>query len=110
LAVHSQDVAQVPELLQGLGAPALRRGDPAARAAPPFGALGPLLGLALPGHVDGEGPAVELQHSLLEDGGGGEEEQSPDHGEGPVLEAPEPGTAQAAAALVLPRAQLLQTA
>lgn len=113
LALHSQGVAEVVELLQGLLTPAPLGRDPAARTGPSLGALrglGPVLCLPLLAHVDGEGPAVELQHSLLEHRSGGEEEQGPDDGDGALLEAPGPWAAETTAALVLPRLQLLQTA
>lgn len=105
-------MAELLQLLQGLLTPALLRRDGAASTDPPLGAvrdLGPVLGLPLLVHVDGESPAVKLQHSLLENGRGGEEEEGPDDGEGPLHEAPGARATKAPAALVLPRPQPLQT-
>lgn len=106
LPVHSQYVAEFLQLLQGLLTPALLSGDPAARTDPSLGPLRSLctvFRLPLLVHVDGEGPAVKLQHSLLEDRGGGEEEEGPDDGEGSLLQAPGPRPTDTATALVLPR-------
>lgn len=108
----SQNVAELLQLLQGLLTPALLRRDPAAPTDSSLGAirnLGPVLSLPLLVHIDREGPAVKLQHSLLEDRGGGEEEECPDDGEGPILEASGPRTTETPSALVLPLAQPLQT-
>lgn len=105
-------MAELLQLLQGLPTPALLCRDPTAPTDPSFRAvwnLGPILGLSLLVHIDREGPAVKLQHSLLENRGGGEEEEGPDDGEGPLLEAPGPRTTETPMALVLPCTQPLQT-
>lgn len=102
-------MAELLQLLQRPPAPAPLQGDPAAPAGAAPGGLAALLAAALLVHVDREGPAVELQHSLLEDGGRGEEEQGPDGGEGPLLEGFGSWATQTTTALVLPHPQLLQT-
>lgn len=110
--VHSQYVAKLLQLLQGLLTPALLCRDPASPTDPSLRAvwnLGPVFCLPHLVHIDREGPAVKLQHSLLENRGGGEEEEGPDDGEGPLLEALWPRATETATALVLPRPQPLQT-
>jgi len=109
---HSQYVAELLQLFQRLLTPAPLRGDPTARAGPSLRAVwsfGPVLAAHLLPHVDREGPAVKLQHSLLEDRGRREEQEGPDGGEGPLLEASGPRPMQSTTALVLPRPQPLQT-
>lgn len=71
---YSQDVAKLLQLLQGLLTPALLCRDPTAPADPSLGAvwnLNPVFGLSFLVHVDRKGPAVKLQHSLLENRGRG---------------------------------------
>ncbi len=105
-------MAELLQLLQGLLTPALLCRDPAAPTDPSLGAvwnLSPVLGLPLLVHIDREGPAVKLQHSFLKSRGGGEEEEGPDDGEGPLLEAFGPRATETATALVLPRPEPLQT-
>lgn len=112
LFVHSQYVAELLQLLQSLLTPALLCWDRTARTDPSIWAvwnLGPVLGLPLLVHIDGEGPAVKLQHSLLENRRGGEEEEGPDDGEGPLLQSPGSRTTEITTTLVLPRPQPLQT-
>lgn len=102
-------MAELLQVFQGLLTPALLHGDPAAPAGPAIGSLGGVLTAALPVHVDREGPAVKLQHSLLEDGSRGEEEEGPDGGEGSLHEGFGSWATQTSTALILPRPQLLQT-
>lgn len=109
---HSQYVTQFLQLLQGLLTPALLGRAPAAPTDPPLlvvRTLRRLLCCSLPAHIDREGSVVKLQHAFLENRGGGEEEQGPDDGEGPLLEARRRPSTDAPAALVLPLTKLLQT-
>lgn len=104
-------MAELLQVFQGLLTPALLQGNPAAPAGPALGAIGSLGGVLaapLPVHVDRKGPAVKLQHSLLEDGSRGEEEEGPDGGEGSLLEGFGSWATQTSTALILPRPQLLQ--
>lgn len=96
------------QLLQSLLTPALLHHD-AAALAKPVGLLCRVLSLPLLEHVDGEGPAVELQHLFLENWSRREEQQGSNDGESPFLEPPRTWPTQTPEALVLPRAQPLQT-
>lgn len=101
-------MAELLQLLQSFLAPAALSRDAAAGADAAVNGISSFLRLSLLVHVDGEGPAVKLQHALLQDGGRREEEQRPDDGEGSFLQAAGPRAAQTATALVLPAAQTLQ--
>lgn len=99
-------------MFQGILTPALLHCYTTAGTNGPLGPLGPIL--RLPGfphlvHMDREGPAVKLQHSLLENSRGREEEEGPDDGEGPLLEALGPWATEPTTAFILPRSQSLQT-
>lgn len=101
-------MAEFLQLLQSLLTPALLWWD-ATTGTPPR--LGPILcfpSLPLLVHMDGEGPAVELQHSLLENSGGREQQQGPNDGESPFMEALSPRATEPTTALILPRSQPLQ--
>lgn len=106
--LHSQDAAELMQLLQSLLTPALLHDDPAALAKP-VRLLRSVLSLPLLEHVDGERSAVELQHLLLENRGRWEEQQGSNDGESSFLEPPRTWPTQTPEALVLPRAQPLQT-
>lgn len=109
--VHSQYVAKLLQLLQGLLTPALLCRDLTATTEPSWGVwnLGPVLSLSVPAHINREGPAVKLQHVLLENRGGREEEEGPDDGEGALLEASRSRATETPMAVVLPTTELLQT-
>lgn len=75
--IHSQYVTQLLQLLQGLLTPTLLCRDPAALTDPSllvFWNLWWILCCSLLAHIDREGSVVKLQHSLLENRGGGEKE------------------------------------
>lgn len=110
-SIHSQYLAELLQLLQGLLTPASLSGDSAALTDPTLRPPAPLLSLpCLPllGHVHRESPTVELQYSLLEHSRGREQQDGPDDGECPLTETPGPRATQTTPALVLPGTQPLQ--
>lgn len=109
LCVHSQYVAEFLQVFQSLLTPALGSQNLTALAKSSLWTIiAPFLLLPLLAHVYRKRPAVKLQHSLLENGIWREEEEGPDDGDGPLLEASGTQTRETASTFFLPDPQLLQ--